>query len=197
MLRKAAVETKREFVEVSLQMRGRDSTLVGTSQPALEQGYNEMDMVELTTRRFTAGGEDIRSVIKSGGFELVVDRQPVGDNRCARFDIVPDKRLDGILVNRREAAKTNPPKLSLGSPFYSNKNQCLPFCSTSPCAFFLSTHIGFVHLYSARQMFSASANHDASKLLQPAPSGLVAPETVGVAKILGTQPCFSEPSSAT
>jgi hypothetical protein len=54
----------------------------------------------------------------------------------------------------------------------------------------------FVHphrfrpLYSARQMSPASTNHDASKLLQPAPSGLVASETIRVAQILGTQPCF-------
>lgn len=163
---------------------------VGATQPSLEQGDYEMDMVESPTRSFAPCADYMRVVIESGDVELVVDLQAVSDNPCADFDIVLNKRFDGIPVNRRDATKTNPSKFSLCFSFYSDKNQCFPLCSSSACSFFLSTDIGFVHFDTASQMFPTSSYHDTPKLLQPTPSSLIAPETVRVAKILGTQTCL-------
>ena len=47
MPREASVETRRELIEIRLQVRERDSTLVSASQPAFDQGGDQMNVVEL------------------------------------------------------------------------------------------------------------------------------------------------------
>ena len=53
--REATVEAEREFVEISLEMRGCDSALMGVSEPALEQRDDKMHMGEFLERLLARG----------------------------------------------------------------------------------------------------------------------------------------------
>ena len=149
-----------------------------------------MDMLELFLRLLPTSADNMWAMMKSGGTELVIDRQAVCDHCCSRFDIVLNKRLNGLPVNSRNTAKADSSESLLRITFYRNKNQRLAFCSPSPGSFFLSPYIGLIHFHPAHQAFPTHANHHATEFLQPAPSGLVAPELVAVAQILGAQACL-------
>ena len=98
MLREAAVEAESEFVEIELQVRRCDGTLVGTDEPAFEQRDNEMNMGKLSTRSLTACCDNVRAMPESYRGESAVNRQAVGDDCCAGFDVVAGKRLDNGLT---------------------------------------------------------------------------------------------------
>ncbi len=144
-------------------------------------------MLELPARSFAASSDDMRAMIKSCDFEVVINRQTVRNNFCSGFDIVPNKRLNCILINRLNATETYPSKFLLCVPFYSNNYQCFALCPTAPRSFFLSAHIGFINFHTSSQMFTSTANHNAPKFPQPTPSRLVTSKSVRVAQILGTQ----------
>ena len=63
----------------------RDGPLVGAAQPAFKQGDYQMNVVEFRAGSLAAGGHDVRLVIESCGFELIVNREPIGHNHCALF----------------------------------------------------------------------------------------------------------------
>ena len=58
----------------------------------------------------------------------------------------------------------------------SHNNQSLILCLTAPDASLRTAEIGFVHLHSARQPVSSRSHHRPPQLMQPSPSGLVAPQ---------------------
>src|SRR6266446_6122472 len=89
VLREATVESERELVEIRLQMRRRDGTLVGAAQPAFEQGDHQRNRVEFLTRWLAPGGDDVVSVIETPTTETLVNRESVGHDPCAWLHIVP------------------------------------------------------------------------------------------------------------
>ena len=108
-----------------------------------------MDMVKLFTHSVTPPGDNVRAVVESSGFEVVVDCQAVGYNFGPRLNVVPDEQLDGVPIDRLDAAKTNPSKPLLRIPFYRNKNQGLSLRPAPACAFLFPSHIGFIHFHDS------------------------------------------------
>src|ERR1035438_2712200 len=171
-------------------MRGSYGALVGGAQPALEQGDDQMNMVQMFLCGLTSGAGDVRTMVKTSRSQFVIDRQAVGDDGCTKCHVISNERFDRLSVYRCHTAEANPAKLLLRIPFNSNKNQCLALCAASPLSCPLAAHIGFIHLDAPDQRFPPSPNHYAAKLLQPPPGGLVTPKPIGVTQIPGTQACL-------
>jgi hypothetical protein len=165
VLRKATVEAEREFVEVGLKVSGHDGALVSAAQPSFKQGNDQMNMVEFLQRILAAAGEDVRMVIKSCGFEPIVNRKTIGHNDRAWLHTVPNKQLDARPVDRLDATKTDPAKLLLWIPLYRHKNRCFAFSPTPTGSFLLSAHIGLVNFHPPGQRFATRADHHTAKLL--------------------------------
>ena len=141
MLREAAVETEGEFVEICLQVRGCDGTLVGAAQPAFQQGDDQMNVVKFLTRNLAAGGDDVSMMIISCGFKMIVNREPIGHDHGAWLHIVSNEQLDALPSNRLHATKADSPKSFLGVALHRHKDRCFAFCSAPTGAFFLSAHV--------------------------------------------------------
>jgi hypothetical protein len=75
VLRETPIKTEREFVEVRLKVRGSDCALVGTNQPALDQGDYQMNIVKLLTGILTTCADDVWMMIESRGFEFVINHR--------------------------------------------------------------------------------------------------------------------------
>src|SRR3990172_13186300 len=127
-------------------MRGSYGALVGGAQPALEQGDDQMNMVELFLRDLAPGAGDMGTMVKTSRSEFVIDRQAIGDDGCTKCHVIPNERFDRFPVDRCHTAEANPSQLLLCSPFNGNQNQCLARCTAPPCSCPLAAHIGFVHL---------------------------------------------------
>ena len=89
VLPEPAVEAEGEFVELRRPVGGGDGSLVRATQPAFEQGDDQVNVVEFAAGRRAAGGDDVRAVLKSCGFESLLNREPVAHHHCAWLHVVP------------------------------------------------------------------------------------------------------------
>lgn len=141
----ASVEAEREFVQISLQVIFFERALMRTHQPALnERGnavYARQDLVGLLAGAFD--GRSLVVVFVFGG--TGIGYQPVGVDRRARLDVLPDKRLErfgfGVGDNLQAAA----PKAIGGKQFHGNRHQHLAFCTAPALAVPHTPEDSFVH----------------------------------------------------
>src|ERR1035438_6314666 len=105
-------------------MRGSYGTLVGGAQPALEQGDDQMNMVQLFLCDLTSGAGDVRTMVKTSRSQFVIDRKTIGDDGCTKCHVIPNERFRRFPVDRGHTAEGNSSKLFLRVPFNGNKNQC-------------------------------------------------------------------------
>ena len=110
VLGEPAVEAESEFVEIRLEVRGGDGSLMGAAQPAFKQGDDQVNMVEFATGRLASGGDDVGMVIKPGGLEPVINREAIAHHQGARLHVVPDEQLDVAPIDRLHTTKADPAK---------------------------------------------------------------------------------------
>jgi len=86
-----AIEAEGKFVEVGIQMRRRDRTLMGAEQPAFEQRSNAMHPRHGNVCRVSCAGNVDGMVPVSMFGKVVVTSPPVGAHLRARLDRAADK----------------------------------------------------------------------------------------------------------
>ena len=149
-----------------------------------------MHVLKLAKRSFAVRGDNMRLMLVAEASQVAIDRQAVGDERGSRFNVVAHKGLDCGLVDGLDAPETDSSESLLRISFNSNKNPRLAFSTPSTLSLLLTSHVRLVNLDAPRQPLPSASHHHAPKLLQPPPGGLIAAESVGVAQVLGTQPCL-------
>ena len=145
-----------------------------------------MDVVEFRTGPLATSGDDVRMVIKSCGFAVIVNREPLGHNPGAWLHLVPNEPLDALPIDCLDATKADPAKLVLGITLHRHKHRCFAFRPTPTGSFFFSAHMGFIDCHPPDQTLATAADHHPAKFLQPPPRRLITAESAGNAQVPGT-----------
>ena len=82
------VEAKREFVEIGVQLLTGQCTLMGTRQPAFQQGAHPVYAGQQGRRCFAAGVDQTWSVFKASLLQPCIGLPSVRDDYGARFNRV-------------------------------------------------------------------------------------------------------------
>src|SRR5215472_7403122 len=90
-----SVETKREFIQVVVEVLPADRTLVGAQQPPLQQRGYQMNARQQVRRRFLPSLQEGDTVPVALSFQGIVSRPAVGMNQTAG--------LNGVLHKGHEA----------------------------------------------------------------------------------------------
>lgn len=173
----AAVESEREFVKISLQVFLLEGTLVRTHQPALNQRGDAMH-----TRQYfvglLAGTFDGLPQVEVFVFGCAgIGCQPVGVDGRARFDMLPDKRLEcfGFGVGNDLQAAT--PETFWGKQLHGNGYQHFASGSATALAVPCTTKDSLIHFDVSSQHVVPCMADRAPEPVQHRPSGRVGSET--------------------
>ena len=86
----------------------------------------KMDVVEFRTGPLATSGDDVRMVIKSCGFAVIVNRETLGRHPGAWLHLVPNEPRDALPIDCLDATKADPAKLFLGIPSTATSTAVLP-----------------------------------------------------------------------
>ena len=99
-----------------------------------------MNMVEFLTRLLAPGAGDVRPVLESRGPEMIVNRESVGHDHCARLHIIPNEQLDALAIDRLHATKTHSSKFLFCLALHRHKDRCLALRPTPAGSLPLAAH---------------------------------------------------------
>jgi len=171
----AAVEAKGELVEIVIQMICPARALVGAEQPALEKGDRLMDAGQQIVR---IGALAHNAVPVARNFQSPVTPPTVGLNFGSRFDHLLHGLSEAFprsVGNAGEADSSDLSSINLSA----HKDQALARCPSPSFAGFGAADKGFIDFHDTRQAISPRTHHGATKLVQPVPSGPIAPQAQG------------------
>jgi len=167
-----SIETKRKFVQVVINMFRTDCSLMGTQDPALQQGDNTMYKRQKIVFRSSRSPcyPDFMSIAMC--FNTVVSLPAVSDNGAAGLNSLND---EGPKTQRRGIRNPKHPNPSNGFSIFfgSNDNQCFLKGLSTSNAFFKSSQIGFIDLNTASQSFPARSNHGSPDFMKPSPCSFI------------------------
>ena len=148
--RRAAVEPERKFVEIVVQIFVADGSLMGSQEPAFEQGYHTMDMgKQMFANRLTTLDLPIVEV----AFQTQVGRQSVGANRTARLDGLDNKSVQSFLRQIGNPTQPNSPHFSTVQ-LDAHDHQGFFLGRSANHAFFRTAPVGLVDLHQTPQAVS-------------------------------------------
>src|SRR5882724_2801431 len=172
--RSAPVEPKRELVQVVIQVRRSDCSLVCAQQPSLEQGGDEVDPEQQVISQFDGWLDHF--VVVSQNSQPAISRPIVGLNMSARFNGLPHGRLQTGRRSVLYSGQANPPNLSTVG-LSRNQNQGLIGRATPPLTRPWPANEGFIDLDHPSQSISIRAHHGPPQLVHPVPGGSITAQT--------------------
>jgi len=196
----SSVEPKREFVQIVLEMRRVHSPLMRPFQPALQQCRHTIDQgQEVLSHHSLSPNHGVH--ITYGG-QIPVTSPFICTHCTARLHAVFNSRDKTPTRCILHLLKTNTSK-PLALVFNRYDNQCLPRCSPTPFAGFLTPNIRFVNLDNARQSIPAWPHHRMPQPVQPQPRSTIAaqaqeplqPHCADAVLLIGHVPHRPEPKS--
>ena len=187
----ASVEPKRKFVQISLQVVFFERSLMCPHQPALHERcdtvYARQNFVGIFARA-TDGGPVMNIFVFCGAW---IGRKPVGVDRRARLDVLPNKRLEcsgfGVGDNLQAAA----PEALGGEQFHGDRHQHLAFGTASALAVPHTTKDSFIHFDLSGQHVVPGMADCAPEPVQHRPSCLIGTEPEDPMQRFGGNAVFS------
>src|SRR4029450_5625707 len=200
----SAIESKREFIQVIIQMVPTDRPLVSSQQPAFEQSRDPMNpRKQLDGSILTLSTQNRNFMMVSIFLQAAVPLPSIGMHDTARFNGSSDKLLQtscGGIRNARHADPSNATTILLrrnGNQRLSQDLACMRFG-------LFATNIPLLALDPSAPPIPARPNHRPSQFVQPRPGGQVAaqaqhplqPHRAGSILLASHIPHGSEPQAA-
>jgi len=187
----AAVEPKREFIEISLQVIFFKGTLMRTHHPALNQRgnavYARQDLVGIF-----AGYLDGRSLVDVFVFGCAwIGCKPVGVDRRAGFDVLLNKRLERFGFCVGDNLQAAAPETFWGEQFHGDRYQHLSFGTAPAFAVPHPSKDGFINLDLPGQHIVPGMADCAPEPVQHRPSRLIGTEPEDTMQRFGGNAIFS------
>jgi hypothetical protein len=179
-----------------------DTTLQRSQQPTFEQcgdsvwpGHENMSWVR-------GSGQNGNLVLEALRRQLGVPFPAICLNNSTGSDNVADEAPHALGRDIRHVAQANAPKSTVFHLYSDGHNGLLDSLSTVNTGF-LSTNVALVYLHRANESVPSRADHGASKLVEPRPSGPVTPKTeyplkahrVGAVLLAGQLPRSEKPKT--
>jgi len=175
MPRSPAIEAKRKFIEIVIQMLGTDGSLMSTKYPALQKRYNTMYPRQKLSSRSAGTFYYSNFMSIPVGFQAAIAFPTICTNNATRLNRLHDERKETFSRSIRDSKHTNS---SNCFPIFlcGNCNQSFFECLTASNPLFKASQISLVNLNSSRQSVSARSNHGSPDLMEPSPRRFVTSE---------------------
>ncbi len=167
---RSTVEPKRVFIEVVIEMRRLDPTLVSSQQPAFDQGNN---LVDLGQHILPDGGvlpDDLTFVAESG--QSLIASPSIGLDSAARLHTLFHSTFQAGARRIRYTPESNPCNLTLFKLYHDN-NQRFARCSSTALPRFLSAYVDLICLNCTRKTISSWTHHSASEFVKHSPGAFI------------------------
>lgn len=201
--RASSVEAKRELVQVVRELSLRDTSLVCSKEPALDErghlvGPRQLDVRWVGRSRLV----DDDMIVPEGG-NVRVSTPAVREDGGAGLHHVLHEGTEARSLHVRDPAHSNTAEPLLVHDFHGDRDDRFALGLAAPGPAFDTSDVGFVDLNDAIQPLAAGANHRASELMEPRPRSLVALEAQdplepqGIRAVLLTRdlPCREKPGA--
>jgi hypothetical protein len=168
VLRRSAVESESEFIQVVVQMLGTDGPLMGSHKPAFQQpsdpvarGQQVVSYGGILPYNFMSISKGVQSAIAPPGV-------------CPNHAPPVYRLLHGSSKARgggiHDTAKPYSPDAS-AADFCRNQDQRLACRTTTSLAWPFTTHVGLIHFNCSRKTISPRRNHGTPDFMEPCPRG--------------------------
>src|SRR6266508_319054 len=198
-----SVEAEAELIKVIVEVLLAGRTLVGTHQPALEQGHHQVDPRHKLDRRLSpaALGTDADwPMVEALLGESRVTLPRVCMNNASGDHNVPNEATQDVRAGRFNPShphSTKTPTFFL----HSHRDERFQVPLPPSKALFHSTHGGLVHLDRSLQSVTIGPDHGSPQFVQPSPGRFVTPKAqvllkrqgAGSVLLAGDQPDRLEP----
>ena len=162
----SSVKSKREFIQIIIQMRYPNSPLMCPLQPPLQQSRHSVHQRQKVSPDISGmTGNDM--FITCGG-QSFVTTPPVSANDTARFHALLHSWYQALCPCIKYPSKANTTNMVVFI-FDCNKNQRLTCCTASPFPWPFTSDISFIYLHRTRQSITARAYHGSAKFMEPYP----------------------------
>ena len=166
-----SVEPKRVFVQIILEMRGTNSTLMRPFQPPLQQCRHAVDQRQEVLSYHSLSMNHVVHI--TYGSQIPIPSPSICTYCTSRFHAVFNSRDKTLPRRIPHLLKTNTSKfLALVLDRYNN--QCLPRRSSTSFARLFTPNIHFVNLDNTRQSIPARSHHRVPQSMQPQPRRMIA-----------------------
>lgn len=172
---RASIEAEGEFVQVVRQVLLGDRALMGSQEPAFEEGGDAVYGRECNHRllRGCTGHSD--AVAKSLRCDAGVALPTIGMDETAGLHGRGDESLKGRAIHIQNVSQANPSDLPVIHLDGDDDNGSLDGLAAQ-YARSLGANVRFVDINLPGQLIPIGSDHRSAKLLQPCPGGLVAPQ---------------------
>ena len=187
--RSPAIEAKREFIEVVIQMLGTDSTLMSTKYPSFQKRHNAMYQRQKLSSRSAGTFYYSNFMSIPVGFDSAITFPPIGANNATRLNRLYNERKEAFSRGVRDSKHTNP---SNCFPFFlsGNCNQGIFKRLAASNSLFKASQVSFVNLNCPQQSISTRSNHGSPDLMEPSPRRFVTSEAEDTFEPKSTCPIF-------
>ena len=183
-----AIEAKGELIQIVVQMLRRNGTLVGSQQPALEQGCHPMHpWQQFCCGTFLLAFELADLVLIAQLLQPLIRFPTVCMNTTPLNNRTLDKRMEldcrGIW-NSSQTDASNAGTRLLGRDHHQRLARSTPSFPSRR----RSTHLGFVHFDSTAEFVPAGSHHGPAQLVQNRPRCLIAAQAQDALQPQGAGP---------
>jgi len=172
MLGAATVESEDVFIEVCLEVLFLNAALVGSSQPAFQQGRNKMHMRKTLERPLLVTSDRRNPMPIPGSLRAVVSIPIVRVHFGALFNVICYETDQALSRSVRHVSQTNASHF-LAIQLDGDYNECFANQLAAAYTRLGSAHIGLINFHRSLQQTAFRSNRCPTKLLQHQPSGLV------------------------
>jgi len=155
-------------------MREVNATLIGSQQPALDQGNNLVDLGQQVSPNNSLLSDNFVFVTQFG--QSPIASPSIGLDNTAGFDTLLNGTLPAESRCIRHTLEPNSYSISFFKLYHYN-NQRFTGCSSIMFSWFLSPYVDLIHLDGARETIPSRSYHSAAEFVQPCPGGVITAQT--------------------
>jgi len=166
----SAIESKGKFIEVIVQVRTTNRSLMGSQQPSFQQRSCPMSQGQQVFSGF--GGFSYHSMNVSQGSQLTITCPIISANQAARLHGFLDRLRETLCRSIGHPHQPNSPNM----PFVflgCDHHQSLSRRAAATLTRLFTADIGFINLNDTRQTVTAWSNPGYSQLLKPDPYSFI------------------------
>src|SRR5215472_17010325 len=183
----APVESEREFIEVGIQMLPAHTALVGSKQPALEQGDGKMNARHQLPCRFAVSLQEGDLMPVTFAPQRLIPQPAVGVDHATRLHRVLDEGHKAFRPGIRNAPHPDPAD-PLAIFFHCNCKHRFAFYLASLNPFLFAADQSLVYFYPPLQPIPARTHHGVAQFMQHRPGRLVALQAQHALQAHGADP---------
>lgn len=183
----SAIKAKSKFIQIIVQMRGANRSLVCPQQPAFKQRCYDITLwqqvftyISLISNYFVSISNKLQSVIS------IPSIRTYNTAWCYSIFYCLFQAFSRCIGYTFKSNTTNTSLIQLSN----NNNQSFTSSASTSLSWFSSSDVSFIYLNYTRKLVTTRTNHGPSKFMHPCPSGMVTSQAQSLLQTQGTYSIF-------